>query len=1518
MGGKKKKQTVGYRYHLGMHMVFCHGPIDAVTRIRVDEKTVWSGSATGGSIYINAAKVFGGDPPAGEGGISGTVDILSGSSSQTKNSYLQRVLGATIPAFRGVASLVLNQCYIGNTPYLKTWGLTARRIGATGWYGKATIASAEGHQDMNPVHIIYECITNTAWGMGSDPTLIDNGNFKGVADRLYDEGFGLSILWDGSKAIQEFLVDVMSHIDAVLYIDRRTGLFNIKLIRDDYVIGDLDVLDEDHIIEVTDFTKPLVSDLTSQVTVRYWDSQEYADASTTVQDIALSRQQGTTIGISKDYPGISSATLAAKVAMRDLNTVSTPLVACTLKTKRELAEHYTMGSTFVMSWPRLGITEMAVRVVKIDYGTETKPEITMDVVQDIFRLGDTTYAPPPPSEWEPPVNEPVASPYRQHITAPYREVVQILGSATSTLDPDAEFILSTPIKPSSDAMAAEWWNDQASGTLAYRGDADFSPYLVLDADLDHMTEDFSFVIAQDLGMLEVGEIGQIGNEIVVIKAVDPVAGTITVGRGCCDTVPETHSAGDYLVFFDQFAAGGENEYTAGDQIRTRFLTQTLNGTLDYDLAPQDVTTLVKRFDTPYPAGNVKLNGEYYPPLVEGTIALTWANRDRLLMEDKVYDFTAGDLGLETGVTYDLEIRNIDTNSVLHSATGIDVTTYDFAPTESAFNCRVTLTAKRDDGVSNFTSYVHETWSVDVLAVTTQPANAVVAEGVDALFVSDASGWGQPTDTVAWEEYVGGDWQPVVGASNKNLIVADTTVADDGRQFRAAYFRGVDAKSVYSTTAWLYIFEGGEPLPTYWTNAPIINGDAETLDLTGWTITVGTPRAATQLSENIFMGGAELNSAMEQIIDLEPSYGDTLANESMRARIEWTHGSHTKADQATINIVAYDKNANEISRTANPQQVMPAWQTRQVEHDLPAGTFKLGILCEWLRKSGTDSNGYLDNIVVSYKKAFTQIVLQDDFFNPPIDLTGGWNYTNARPDVSFNNSETCYPLYGTTMIVSEPQATANAYYDIDVSTLAGQIDAGGVEFGMIFGLTKTHDSTSDTINVAYIYLDESDVELSRDETGAIQPTTGTGQNDFKEWNLIHTLPVGTRKLRINGDWTRPSDTISDIQWHFQSASFGWVDGYEPPVDPSVAVNHENLLVNGDFEMGDFTGWTVDQGTGQGIVTAVESVSTGYQASTYFLKVVAQSSADFIMHQIVELNANQIAAVKQGGALVDINFNVRNPKNNSVYSSPDRAQIVLTFLDENDATVGTHATMWLWGRYKWTVWSSMKDEDISVPSGTVKVKCQMVHDRRNNWAIFALDPIVLSFHNGTAKTGSMITNGNFETGDLTGWTVTSGLASSFNVTSGNTNEGFAPIEGTYRAGYSGDEPPTLWIENDIDPSSVGLTFQDFVNNNWTLEVDLWAISADQGYSSSDVIQAVLIEVDDVGGETLTTSDTFACYDERNPYGDWEHYIAHYKIAPTTVSARLRLVIWRAGENWGTASIDAVRVRALKFDVPRTVVR
>lgn len=266
-GGSCKKYTVGYKYSVGMHLVLCHSDINAIYAIYAGEEySLWKGIAEDNeTITIDAAEIFGGSES--EGGVTGDVDILFGASDQAANTYLAGQLG-TVPAFRGVVSLVLNQTYLGTNPYIKPWWTFLSYVD-TGWYPEKSKIGL----DLNPIHIIRECQTDTIWGLGYSAADIDSTSYESAADTLYSENFGLSLIWDESTDIEGFIQEILRHIEGVLFIEPSTGKWVIKLIRQDYDAETLEVFDSDIILEMESYSRRSQSELANTVILTYLENQ---------------------------------------------------------------------------------------------------------------------------------------------------------------------------------------------------------------------------------------------------------------------------------------------------------------------------------------------------------------------------------------------------------------------------------------------------------------------------------------------------------------------------------------------------------------------------------------------------------------------------------------------------------------------------------------------------------------------------------------------------------------------------------------------------------------------------------------------------------------------------------------------------------------------------------------------------------------------------------------------------------------------------------------------------------------------------------------------------------------------------------------------------------------------------------------------------------------------------------------------------------------------------------------------
>jgi len=707
--GKGKKVTIGYRYHLGIHFVLCHGQVDSIRRITVGDREAWKGTHTGGGLYVNKPELFGGDKK--EGGIQGTIDLVTGSPTEPQNSYLLSVLGSGVPAYRGVASLILRQVYVGTNPYLKKWGFLLTRIlkrsnGATQWYStRAAIGT-----DMNPAHIIRECLTDLEWGMGYTDADVDDPSFTAAADTLYSEGFGMSLLWSSESSIEDFVKDVLRHIDASLYVDRATGKFKLYLIRPNYSPSSVIKLDENNVVAVEEYACSTLSELCNTVIVNYWDAATGNNNSITVQDIAMIQAHGCTVSNTMEYGGITKGDLAMKVASRDLKALSTPIIRCSVTVSRNVG-NIVPGGPVRLDWPDFGISNLIMRIGEIDLGTATDNSIKLSLIQDVFSSGTATYAPPVASEWQPVITAPVPVQHQIVLEAPYYTLVQGMGedavNARLNSLPELGVLLVGAARPSPSSISAQVWTT-AGSVYADETVLDFCATGVC---LDAVTKIATTIPLSDLAdwmsdTVAAGDYAVLNGEIVAI--VSFTATSVTVKRGALDTVPANHAAGSRLYVLSTFNGQGQTEYVMGETVKVKLRTVAGTGLLPESSAPVISVKMNRRALRPYPPGNWKINSAHFPETVTAaSLTTTWAHRSRTQQTGgSLIGFTDGSVGPEPGTTYTLRLYNNTSGGLLHTSPAQTGTSYTF-PVMAAgtYTLRMELWSVRD-GLTSLQTHSH--------------------------------------------------------------------------------------------------------------------------------------------------------------------------------------------------------------------------------------------------------------------------------------------------------------------------------------------------------------------------------------------------------------------------------------------------------------------------------------------------------------------------------------------------------------------------------------------------------------------------------------------------------------------------------------------------------------------------------------------------------------------------------------------------------------------------------------------
>ena len=521
--------------------------------------------------------------------------------------------------------------------------------------------------DMNPAHIVYQCLTDTAWGMGYPTAAIDNASFTAAADVLYGEGFGLSLLWNQQETIDNFVVMVLDHIGGMLYVRPDTGAFALKLIRADYDRGTLPQYGPTSLISAEDYQRQAWGETVNEITVVYTDACTEKEASVTVQDIANITIQGGVVAQTRHYPGIRNASLAQRVAMRDLQAGSTPLASIKLTATRAAWQVFP-GDVFRLTWPEYDIDDVVFRVLTVNRGTLTDGQIIIDAVEDVFGLPDNTYLVEQPGGWVDPSQPPAAAPYRKLLEAPYWDLARNLSAADlDYVDALSGYLETLAVRPSGDAINYEIQAKVGAAAYEAAGNGDFCPSATVVGALTKTTTAITLASGVDLDLVEVGGYAIIDDEYVLVSAIDATAGTATLSRGLLDTVPAEHAAGARIWFADGDTGFSTTEYVDGEAVDVKLLPATGHNELDISLAPVDTLTFDQRQYRPYPPGKLLVNGSAYPEWIDGLaeLSVSWAHRDRLAQTAYLVEQSEASIGPEAGVTYDLRIYD-ESDALIHT------------------------------------------------------------------------------------------------------------------------------------------------------------------------------------------------------------------------------------------------------------------------------------------------------------------------------------------------------------------------------------------------------------------------------------------------------------------------------------------------------------------------------------------------------------------------------------------------------------------------------------------------------------------------------------------------------------------------------------------------------------------------------------------------------------------------------------------------------------------------------------
>ena len=514
----------------------------------------------------------------------------------------------------------------------------------------------------NPAHMTYSLLTNSAYGKGWGPSIIDTASFLTAAETLYNEGFGLFIKWNDRSEVNKLIAEILSHIQGNVYTDMSTGLVTLKLLRDDYDVEAL-LHATEHNSEVKGFHRRTISETSNQIIVKWTDPVNEEQPSVRAQDMGNIAEQGGVVSTERDYYAVRSAQLAQILAERDLTSMSALLASFTVHGSREFRK-VNSGDVIKVDSLDDDVIELVARVNKVTRGGSGDLPIVMECVEDVFGMESAQYVQQPLTGWRPADNNPVAFTNVEIQTAPYALMSRV------GVDPDTEYPrvvgMIAAEKPNNVTIGFDLFaptvDATGNATVTNRGENNPTDYGELSTAWVRSAttvvpsaffSNFSGSEGPEVGSLAILGTGETSSELVLFRSFDSIRGEWTVSRGMLDTVPREWVIGTPIWFVNgNFTAYDVYDMSVNETIDYQLRSSTTSKNLSLFNTPIVPYTWSDRASLPFRPANVKVNSiEWSETEVHhNDVSITWATRDRTSEDLVLVRWDEGDVTPEAGQT----------------------------------------------------------------------------------------------------------------------------------------------------------------------------------------------------------------------------------------------------------------------------------------------------------------------------------------------------------------------------------------------------------------------------------------------------------------------------------------------------------------------------------------------------------------------------------------------------------------------------------------------------------------------------------------------------------------------------------------------------------------------------------------------------------------------------------------------------------------------------------------------------
>jgi hypothetical protein len=253
-GGGSETVTTGYKYYATWALGLCMGEVDALYTIYNGDDVVWYGElnrpASGGEETITLTNM-------------GSATFYFGTNDQVANATIgANIADSTLNTpYRHLCWVFFNDCCIGPTERIPTMKFVLRKTPTFAFNANEIIQT----YDYNPAHAQYY-ILNDMLEISID--YLNTTAFSNVADTLYSENRGISMLFSSQNAAITYIESILAHTDSIIRWGN-DGKFHPKLIRADEDEGNLLSFDENALLDDLEIERRSWYDTLNEVKVQY-------------------------------------------------------------------------------------------------------------------------------------------------------------------------------------------------------------------------------------------------------------------------------------------------------------------------------------------------------------------------------------------------------------------------------------------------------------------------------------------------------------------------------------------------------------------------------------------------------------------------------------------------------------------------------------------------------------------------------------------------------------------------------------------------------------------------------------------------------------------------------------------------------------------------------------------------------------------------------------------------------------------------------------------------------------------------------------------------------------------------------------------------------------------------------------------------------------------------------------------------------------------------------------------------